>query len=42
MYRVKITQKEHLLIWNLETTQNVVRQLTKTDNFIATPMKKHI
>ena len=42
MYTVKITQKEHLLIWNSETTQNVVRQLTKIANFIATPMKKYL
>ena len=46
IYTVKITQKEHLLIWNSETTQNLNIYLynyqTETAIFLATKHEKTI
>ena len=46
IYIVKITQKEHLLIWNSETTQNLNIYLynyqTETAIFLATKHEKTI
>ena len=45
-YTVRITQKEHLLIWNSETTQNLNIYLynyqTETAIFLATKHEKTI
>ena len=46
VYTVRITQKEHLLIWNSETTQNLNIYLynyqTETSIFLATKHKKTV
>ena len=45
IYTVKITQKEHLLIWNSETAQNLniylYNYLTETATFLATNYEKN-